>query len=89
MKATPQVPAAWDRIATREELSQIIDLLDSIPAGRESARTPAPELPMLLAANQGSARAEDLWLDSADESSAESSVESLVEILADRNDLVN
>jgi hypothetical protein len=89
MKATPQVPAAWDRITTREELSQIIDLLESIPAGRDSARTPTPELPMLLAANQGSVRSQDLWLDSTDESSTESSMESLVEIFADQSDLVN
>ena len=93
MKALQQAQGEWDRIATREELSQVFDLLENIPTARDLGRSQATAYPVTLAATEGTDSSRDLWLDRSEEMSendrVNSTLESLAELFANRSGLVN
>ena len=93
MKGMLQAPAAWDRIATREELSQIVDLLETVPTDRDFGRLQTPGGSLSVAGGETSSDPRGLWLDSSEEDARahdlDASLESLAELFADRSDLVN
>jgi hypothetical protein len=93
MKAMQRVPGAWDRIATREELCQVFDLLDSTPTAQNLGRSESAAASLTLAGSDGAVAPRDLWLDRSEEEPLEdqlnSNLESLAEIFADRDGFVN
>lgn len=94
MKALQRSPGSWDRMATREELCQVFDLLENIPTMEELARLQESPVRVNFAVSEGSQEEKKLWLDrSSEEEEAEEHVdanlESLAELFADRSGLVN
>jgi hypothetical protein len=95
MKAMSHGAGTWDRIATREELSQVIDLLESLPSGRDLGRSQTPGFPVPLAGTQASDDSESLWLDSSEDDedagaqNLNASLESLAQLFANHGGLVN
>ena len=93
MKAMSPMAGTWDRIATREELSQVFDLLENNPTARGLGRSQAAEFPVTLAASETPTASKGLWLDDSEGepggSSIDETLESLVELFANRSDLVN
>ena len=93
MKAMQRVPGAWDRIATREELCQVFDLLENIPAAQNLSRSESAAVSLNLAGSDGAIAPRDLWLDRSEEEPVEdqlnSNLESLAGLFADRDGFVN
>jgi hypothetical protein len=93
MKAMERVPGAWDRIATREELCQVFDLLENIPAAQNLGRSESVAASLTLAGSDGGVAPRDLWLDRSEDENVEdqlnSNLDSLAELFADRDGFVN
>jgi hypothetical protein len=93
MKAMQRVPGAWDRIATREELCQVFDLLENIPTAQSLDRSEPAVASLTLAGSEGAIAPRDLWLDRSGEEPLEdqldSNLESLAELIAGRDGFVN
>ena len=93
MKAISNPPGASDRIATLEEVSQVIDLLGSITTDAGLLHNSILEFSSPLAGRKALADSDNLWIDIYAEDiragRLDASPESLAELFADPNGLAN
>jgi hypothetical protein len=93
MKAISYVSGTPDRIATLEEVYQVMDVLGRIATDQGLAYSPILELSLPVARREASANTKGLWIDISEEDpgapALESDPEFLAESFADRGDSVN
>ena len=90
MKSTVR---ASDRMTTLEELLQVMDLLQRVPAHQEPAGSFILEFSLPLLEREGPADSKGLWIDMSEEDARvhppDACPDSLPELFADRSDLAN
>jgi hypothetical protein len=93
MKTISCVPGTPDRIATLEEVYQVMDVLGRVATNQGLVYSPILELSLHLAGREAPANTKGLWIDipegDAGVQAAESDSEFLAEPFADRGDSVN
>ena len=93
MKAVWYSAATPDRIATLEEVWQVIDLLGRVTGDQGLVHIQMLEFSLPLAGREAPANAKSLWIDISEADAAvqalEASPETLAELFADRCGLVN